>query len=713
MASTAVHRRRLRRVPTALVVIGAVAALAAAITGAAVPLPALGFVSPGHWVYSTILRAAVHVDGATGSIDASVPVNAAADSQVVQGESSGYVVDSGKVTVFGKSDLNVDGTIAAPAGEVPLAIEGEGGPYLVYRHSGKVTRLGDQPVAIPVGGPLTDPVLTADGTMWLLRKDNGRVCELLPGASTVSTCPAQAPAGHQGALSLLSGKPNYVDTTQGTLYSLGENGFGPAIGLGGPTGPHLKAADTDVSGRLALLDPDTHTLRLVDPNAPSAAPVVVHLPEKGEFDGPTAGGSIVAVVDRSTNTVLTYDGQGKERDHEVMPKEAGKPRLTKGDDNRVYVEGDKGTHVMVVGDDGAVDDVPLDHAPDRPSTQDPGKKLGVPEKPDVPVETPDPPDRDVRSQEPPPTHEQHAPPATERHEPPPSHEPPVVSASPPGAPGGVSATAGSASATVRWSGASANGAAVTGYHVTWRSSVGGGSRDVDGGSRSVTVSGLRNGVRYTFSVTAQNDAGRGAAASASVTPVGAASAPQVSALYDGEEGTALVSWKQPALGGGTLVHYTIDATGMAQRTSTGTSMLYTDLPHNGQAVTFTVRAMTSSGGKTVTGAAGSYTWPGDHGSATNITITRGPKNCPDHPDEPTCAQMHVVMTGFAPNTRYAITPHSSNDGYDAGDDHETTDSSGSVTFDTFQYYGVGDEVWVTARYDGNTIESNHMTWTAS
>lgn len=706
-------------------VLGAVAAVAAAVTGAAVPMPAFGFVSPGHWVYSTILKSAVHVDGATGSVDAAASVDAAPGAQVVQGDSSGYVVDTGKITVFGKSDLNVDGTMTAPSGEVPLAIEGAGGPYLVYRQAGRVTRLGDRPATILAGGPLADPVLAADGTMWLLRKDNGRVCELLPGAATVSTCPAEAPAGHEGALSLLSGHPNYVDTTVGTLYTVGDKGFGPAVSLGGPVGPHLKAADSDVAGRLALLDPDTHTLRMVDPNSPSTAPVVVQLP-KGQYEGPTAGGSVVAVVDSSTNTVLTYDDQGNQRDHQVMPKEAGKPRLAKGDDDRVYVEGDKGTHVMVVGDDGAVDDVPLDQAPDQPSTQDPGGPGSpvAPNVPDKPVTPPDH-DRDVRSQSPPPTHDQ--PPANDdspthdqpappqrQPQPPESPDPPVIPASPPGAPGGVSATAGQASATVRWSAASPNGSAVTGYHVTWKSSAGTGSRDVSGGSRSVTVSGLTNGTSYTFSVAAKNSAGRGAAASAkAVTPSGAAKAPVVSSLYDGDEGTALVSWQQPDLGGGTLVHYTVDATGMSQRTSTGTSMLFTSLPHNGQAVTFTVRAVTTSGGQTITGAPGSSTWPGDHGSQTSIAITRGPKNCPDHPDEPACAQMHVVMKGFAPNTRYAITPHSDNDVYDAGDDHETTDSQGSVTFDTFQYYRVGDTVWVTAKFDGNTVTSNRMQWTAS
>jgi hypothetical protein len=723
----------LRRIPTVFVVFGAVAAVAAAITGAATPLPALQFVAPGHWVYSAVLSSAVHVDGATGSVDAGVQVTASSGSQVVQGQDKGYVVDSGHITVFGKSDLNVEGSMAAPANEQPLTMEGAGGPYLVYRQAGKVTRLGERPATVTVGGPLADPVLTGDGTMWLLRKDNGRVCELRSTSDTVTFCPAETPAGHTGALSLVSGQPSFVDTSEGKLYPVGEKGFGPAATLGGPTGANIRPSATDVSGRVVLLDPDQHTLSVVDPKA-SAPPVTVKLP-KGDYTEPAVGGSVITVVERTTGTVLTYDDQGRQRDHQEMPKGSGKPRLTRGDDNHVYVEGDKGTHVMVIGEDGDVDDVPLDRAPARPDTE-PDK----PNKQDEDNSVVPPPtghEHDERGDEQ--KHEQQQPPPEEPERkkvlppvggqdptPPPEHHeppaPPVVPASPPGTPTGVRADAGSGSATVHWSAAQDNGSAITGYHLTWKSSAGNGSRDVGASAGSAKVSGLTDGTSYTFSVAAKNKAGRGSAASAKVvTPAAIAGPPGVLPIYDDSNGNALVNWSAPAdMGGGTLVHYTVDATGMQQRTATGTSLLVTNLPHDGRAITFTVRAITrTSTGQLLTGAPGTFTWPGSSGGGgggggPTAKITRGEEDCPDHEDEPTCAKMHVALSGFEPNTEYDITPHSSNDDYHADDAHYTTDDDGSVSFDTFQYYWVGDDVWVSVCVDDdNSVDSNHMKWTAS
>jgi fibronectin type III domain protein len=571
--------------------------------------------------------------------------------------------------------------------------------------------------------------------MWLLRKDNRRVCKLPAKSDTVTVCPAETPAGHSGALSLVSGQPGFVDTSEGKLYPVGDKGFGPAATLGGPTGANIRPSATDVSGRVVLLDPDKHTLSVVDPKADpkaSTPPVTVQLP-MGDYTEPAVGGSVITVVETTTGTVLTYDEQGRERDHQEMPKGSGRPRLTTGDDDHVYVEGDKGTHVMVVGDDGDVADVPLDRAPARTDTE-PDKQ----NKDTSAVPPPSNREHDERSEDK--EHEQQAPPpsseAPERkkelppvvhHDPaPPEHHeppaPPVVPASPPGAPTGVRADAGSDSVTLHWSAAQDNGSAITGYHLTWKSSAGSGSRDVGPNARSVKVSGLTNGTKYTFSVAAKNKAGRGSAASAkAVTPAAAAGPPGVLPIYDDSNGNALVSWSAPAdMGGGTLVHYTVDATGMQQRTATGTSLLVTNLPHDGRAITFTVRAITkTSTGQLLTGAPGSFTWPGSSGGGGSgggptVKITRGEKDCPDHEDEPTCAKMHVVLTGFEPNTEYDITPHSSNDDYHADDAHYTTDDNGRVSFDTFQYYWVGDDVWVSVCVDDeNSVESNHMKWTAS
>ncbi len=87
----------------------------------------------------------------------------------------------------------------------------------------------------------------------------------------------------------------------------------------------------------------------------------------------------------------------------------------------------------------------------------------------------------------------------------------------PGAPTGVTATAGDGQAVVSFTApASDGGALITGYTVT----VSPGGITVSGNSSPITVTGLTNGTSYTFTVTATNSAGTGAASapSNSVTP---------------------------------------------------------------------------------------------------------------------------------------------------------------------------------------------------
>ena len=95
----------------------------------------------------------------------------------------------------------------------------------------------------------------------------------------------------------------------------------------------------------------------------------------------------------------------------------------------------------------------------------------------------------------------------------------------PDAPTGVSASAGDHSATVSWTAAGDEGSTVTGYTVTAQDLTAPGT-DGDGTTcpgtdpgDSCTITGLTNGDAYTFSVTATNGEGTGAAGTSdTVTP---------------------------------------------------------------------------------------------------------------------------------------------------------------------------------------------------
>src|ERR1019366_9490976 len=78
----------------------------------------------------------------------------------------------------------------------------------------------------------------------------------------------------------------------------------------------------------------------------------------------------------------------------------------------------------------------------------------------------------------------------------------------PGAPTGVSATPGDASATVSWVAPVSNGGnAITGYTLT--SPPGGITATAGSSTTAVVVPGLSDGTTYTFTVTAANSLGNG------------------------------------------------------------------------------------------------------------------------------------------------------------------------------------------------------------
>ncbi len=129
----------------------------------------------------------------------------------------------------------------------------------------------------------------------------------------------------------------------------------------------------------------------------------------------------------------------------------------------------------------------------------------------------------------------------------------VLPATSPDAPTGISVTAGNAQATVTFTAPASNGgAAITSYTVTSS-----GGQTASGASSPLTVTGLTNGVAYTFTVTATNSAGTGSASSASpsVTVGVAVASPTIN--EDADSGAIAITgatnnYKITAISGGTL-----------------------------------------------------------------------------------------------------------------------------------------------------------------
>jgi hypothetical protein len=413
-------------------------------------------------------------------------------------------------------------------------------------------------------------------------------------------------------------------------------------------------------------------------------------------------------MDRDTDTLSTYDGNGERRDSKRLPKESGDPRLSRGEDDRVYVDGSEGDHVLVVDKDGAVTSVPIgeedEDGPGRDEDEDDEDRRGRGEAEDDE-------DRDGRGdREDREDAEEAAEEAEEEAEEREEDDPPPVPATAPGAPADVSAVPGNGLVTVSWDAAADNRAPITSYTVTWAD----GSREFAADARTATIRGLTNGTRYTFTVTATNAAGTGPGASTGpVTPAPeggpAAAPPGLNVVFDDANNDAVVTWRQPNLNGGTLLNYVAGVTGLQNQTVEGTTAVWNAIPTDGDLV-FTVRAVTRTpDGRTLTGATSSFRVNQD---GPSITIARGGDLDSPETDchEPDCSYLEIEMTGFEPNTDFTVRGESTEDGQFAEIDL-TTDDNGAASSDEDMWFGYTDEtVTLIVETDDGDVESNELYW---
>jgi len=131
---------------------------------------------------------------------------------------------------------------------------------------------------------------------------------------------------------------------------------------------------------------------------------------------------------------------------------------------------------------------------------------------------------------------------------------PAAPVTAPGAPRGLTATAGDAQVSLSWQApGSDGGAAITGYRVYQGTS----KKPVASVSgTAATVKGLSNGTAYSFKVTAVNKAGEGpASGAASATPTAAVTKPGAPNGLTASPGNGKVtlSWKAPGSNGGAAI----------------------------------------------------------------------------------------------------------------------------------------------------------------
>ena len=226
---------------------------------------------------------------------------------------------------------------------------------------------------------------------------------------------------------------------------------------------------------------------------------------------------------------------------------------------------------------------------------------------------------------------------------------PIAPSSVPGAPTGVTATAGNKQATVSFSAPALDGGSpITSYTVT--SNPGGVIKT--GKASPITVAGLTNGTAYTFTVTATNAVGTGTASSPSNSVTPAPTEPGAPRAVTATAGNkqATVSFKAPSsTGGSPIISYTVTSNpGGISKTGAHSPMTLTGLT-NGTAYTFTVTATNAVGTGPASSPSKSVTpAPTEPGAPRAVTATAGNKQV-------TISFKAPSSTGGSPITSYTVT----------------------------------------------------------
>src|SRR5439155_897696 len=135
---------------------------------------------------------------------------------------------------------------------------------------------------------------------------------------------------------------------------------------------------------------------------------------------------------------------------------------------------------------------------------------------------------------------------------------PSATATPPGAPQGLSATPGDTTVSLTWSPPSSNGGSpITNYKI-YRRTAGGGETLIAtiGNQLSYSDRGLTNGVTYYYEVSALSNVGEGPRSSeASATPIAPTTAPGAPRDLGAVAGDATVAlaWSSPSSDGGSAI----------------------------------------------------------------------------------------------------------------------------------------------------------------
>jgi hypothetical protein len=479
------------------------------------------------WLFSQHRGELGRVNGETGRVDTRVTVNGTRDHPVQVTQTDRYLLIrdlvTGQVRALDLATLQVAATMDTPPGlGVKLAIYGPSA--LLIDTVGGVLRQLDPLTLQQIGPPVAfSPGLRGGefdsaGTLWLAEPGQGTAIAVTPaahpGAEPAVVTRAVAPPSHDLQVSTLDHGAAVLDETAARLVSI-VDGQQHATAVPGLTAPAMLPPRTS-GDTVAVTVPSQRRVLAVRGGAVRAFAV----PGAGALDPAVPFAGWFYCPDPGAGRVYVLDGGGKPV-QSIPTADPGTPVQLEVRANHLFINQPQEPTAFVVDDAHSVKDVPK--YPD-----------GVPGAPPPPVPSPSG--------------------STGPTPPGPNNPPP----GPPGPPGSVLATAGNASAHVRWGPAAPNGSPILKYVVT----VDGRTIDVGAGQLGVDVTGLTNGTTYRFGVAAVNALGTGPVRTSNpVVPTAAVPDPPPSvAATANPDGSVTVTWPAAGGAGRRVASYQVSAT---------------------------------------------------------------------------------------------------------------------------------------------------------
>jgi hypothetical protein len=553
-------------VVTIVTVLALVAAIGLTWFGLGVRDHAAADYDSSSWLWSSLRGEIARVNGITGRVDTRMGVPASAGHTVQVNQSDRFLVmrdvNTGKLSAVDLATLQVSGTADSVSGlGVTVALD-RNAAFIVDPAQGVVRQIDPSTLA-PIGEPIHFPPGITGGTfdgkgrLWIAIPHEGTVAAISPAAPPASS------GGAGGAAPSLVRTVSVADRSHDLIVSTLDSG----VAVLDRTAGRLTTVIDEKTRQVGLDLQGTAGIpgRTTGPNVPVTVVdgrrvFVVSGEQVHDFSVPGSGANLKPAVpwsgrfyvaDETNGAVYVLDGAGKLLDT-INYKDARGPIELEVRESRLFINAPNSATARVVDDSGNVKVV--DKFVDDVLGGDPPKIT------------------------------------------PPKEEPPQVGK--PGAVRDLKAVAGNSQATITWGKASNNGSAITKYMVE----ANGQTLSVGANQRSLLVTGLVNGQKYTFTVWAVNAKGTGPKRTSNpVTPsFETPDAPTNVKATEKPDGSVVVTWTAANGQGHKVPRYEVTAasTGAGAPVGSATATTLTIKPGDltyGTQYAFTVVAVNDIG----------------------------------------------------------------------------------------------------------------------